>query len=413
MTQRSVRSRLGQVARELNTQVDERAHELETIFLARIPEVNGDEAIQELMVASTAANLSVMFDALVHGIEVGSIEVPAAAAAYAQRFAQRGLPVEAVLRAYRLGEHRFIQWFVRELAPLSETTDELQAAVDEVVEFTARYIDRISEALLEIYAEEQRLWSQRTGAARAAQVRAVLDDDTMDENTAELMTGLAMRQCHVALVVWADGDQPHMERTMIGASEALRRGAEGTSRLVVQADAHTLWAWLSAPELPPDLDGLLTEVLACAEVDIAVGERAHGMEGFRSSHREALRARAVAQIALGETRVTRFGEVRLPAMLADDLHDLRTWVVRTLGDLAIDDEDTERLRTTARTYFECHGNMTETAEQLHIHRNTVRYRLQRAEEIRGRSLSDDRLDLEVALLVCARLDGAVLLSPHV
>jgi hypothetical protein len=42
--------------------------------------------------------------------------VPPAAAMYARRFAQHDLSLEALLRAYRLGEHMFLQWVIRDLS---------------------------------------------------------------------------------------------------------------------------------------------------------------------------------------------------------------------------------------------------------------------------------------------------------
>lgn len=46
------------------------------------------------------------------------------------------------------------------------------------------------------------------------------------------------------------------------------------------------------------------------------------------------------------------------------------------------------------------GSYTEAAARLHLHKNTVHYRVRKAEEIRGRTLVDGRLDVEVALLAC-------------
>ena len=50
------------------------------------------------------------------------------------------------------------------------------------------------------------------------------------------------------------------------------------------------------------------------------------------------------------------------------------------------------------------------AEELHLHTNSVKYRVQRAIERRGRPIEDDRLDVEVALLLCS-LFGDRLLDP--
>jgi DNA-binding PucR family transcriptional regulator len=405
-----VRAAIGEVARTLATELTARTAELEAIFLDQIPEVRGDEAIQELMVASTSSNLSVMFDALRHGIRVDQIDVPAPAAAYAQRFAQRGLPLEALLRAYRLGDHRFIQWFMRGLTEHARTPAELEASASAVVAFTVEYVDRISEALVDIYREERQLWGQRTEAARAAQIRAVLNDRTMDEPTAEIMTGRAMNRWHVGLIVWVErgGD---VRRQMDAAAPQLR-DAHADAPLIVPADDHTLWVWYGAQTEAaahvPDLSRVLEH---CPDLRVAVGEPARHLAGFRATHREASRAQAVAGTAAEAGRVTRFAQVRLSALLSENLGDLRSWVHRTLGDLAVDDDATGRLRETVRTLLECGGSYVDTAEHLHIHRNTVRYRLQRAEEVRGRSLSSDRIDLEVALVACHQLGASVLRTP--
>ena len=405
-----VRHAIAEVARRCSEDLVACTAELERIFLDQIPEVRGDEAIQELMVASTSSNLSVMFDALRHGIAVDAIDVPAPAAAYAQRFAQRGLPLEALLRAYRLGDHRFIQWFLVGLADLAEDPRQVQAAASVVVTFTVEYVDRISEALIGIYRDEWRLWGQRTEAARAAQIRAVLHDRSMDATTAEIMTGRSMTAQHVAVVAWVERGTSDVAGSMEQAGRALR---ELDGALVVPSDDHTLWAWCTAPRGTAEQVAHLERVLErCPQLHLAVGEPAAHLDGFRATHREALRAQAVAATAAGERRLTRFAEVRLSALLSENLTDLRSWVQRTLGDLAVDDVATERLRSTVRTLLETGGSYVDTAEKLHIHRNTVRYRVQRAEEVRGRPLAEDRIDLEVALVACSQL-GTSVLTPKV
>jgi hypothetical protein len=45
-----------------------------------------------------------------------------------------------------------------------------------------------------------------------------------------------------------------------------------------------------------------------------------------------------------------------------------------------------------------------------VHKNTVHYRVQRAEELRGQPISEVRLDVELALLACELLDTAA--SPY-
>jgi DNA-binding PucR family transcriptional regulator len=83
----------------------------------------------------------------------------------------------------------------------------------------------------------------------------------------------------------------------------------------------------------------------------------------------------------------------------------------TLGALAIDDEPRARLRETARVFLSAGGSFTAAAEQLTLHKNTVHYRVRKAEEIIGRPLQESRLDIELALSACRWLGPAILQPP--
>jgi DNA-binding PucR family transcriptional regulator len=149
------------------------------------------------------------------------------------------------------------------------------------------------------------------------------------------------------------------------------------------------------------------------DVRVALGAAATGLPGFRSSHQEAQRARALISArgagCSSELPVaTDYDDVALAAMLAEHPTTLRAWVSRTLGDLARDDTTTERLRETLRAYLAADRSSTGAAARLHLHKNTVHYRLRQAEELLGRPLAGARLDIEVALLVCHHLGDAVL-----
>jgi hypothetical protein len=69
---------------------------------------------------------------------------------------------------------------------------------------------------------------------------------------------------------------------------------------------------------------------------------------------------------------------------------------------AHDQANAVSLLGTLGTFLEHDGSWSRTAEALHIHVNTVHYRIRRIEELTGRSLAklEDRLDLRAALL-CA------------
>ena len=57
------------------------------------------------------------------------------------------------------------------------------------------------------------------------------------------------------------------------------------------------------------------------------------------------------------------------------------------------------------------GSFKAAAERLVLHKNSVQYRIRKAEESLGRPLAADRLSVELALLACHWLGAAVLHPP--
>ncbi|WP_232284793.1 PucR family transcriptional regulator [Rhodococcus sp. R1101] len=142
------------------------------------------------------------------------------------------------------------------------------------------------------------------------------------------------------------------------------------------------------------------------------GKPGVGVAGFRRSHEQAEAVRIVASTAtVPHSRAVYYGEdgMSATAVLARDLATTRRFVADTLGRLAIDNPAAERLRDTTRMFLRTGGSYVQTSEELVLHRNTVKYRLQKAEEERGRPISDNRLDLELALHVCHVLGRPVLM----
>jgi len=159
------------VAREMEPALPFLTDELVGHFVDKIPELAiEDEDIRELLVASAHSNLATAVDIFAHGIPVDQVEVPAAAAHYVRRMAQRDVPVESLLRAYRLGGALFLQWWLHAVGQHNPASDVLLAATKHTASVETAYIDQISETLVEIYDDERKLWAQRAAATRAVQV---------------------------------------------------------------------------------------------------------------------------------------------------------------------------------------------------------------------------------------------------
>ncbi|MFL5706404.1 MAG: PucR family transcriptional regulator, partial [Ktedonobacteraceae bacterium] len=92
----------------------------------------------------------------------------------------------------------------------------------------------------------------------------------------------------------------------------------------------------------------------------------------------------------------------------DGQNELTEFYQETLGPLlpAANRGDTTLIETL-EGFFHCNGNLSETARSMHLHRNSLLYRLGRIEEILGRSLEDSelRLSLQIALKIHHLLHG--------
>ncbi|MEU6450707.1 PucR family transcriptional regulator [Streptomyces sp. NPDC046979] len=92
----------------------------------------------------------------------------------------------------------------------------------------------------------------------------------------------------------------------------------------------------------------------------------------------------------------------LDSLLTGVPADVRTAFSRTVLGPLLDTGNASAapLLHTLRTFLDCDGSWARTAEALHVHVNTVHYRIQRIEHFTGRDLSRlaDRLDLWAALL---------------
>ena len=103
--------------------------------------------------------------------------------------------------------------------------------------------------------------------------------------------------------------------------------------------------------------------------------------------------------------MVRHRDIEIAALLCGDPERARAMAAARLGDLARRDDIGERLRATVRALLANGHNRGRAAAALHVHHKTVAYRLNQAEELLGRSPSEDTFGLEAALLIDQTLYG--------
>jgi DNA-binding PucR family transcriptional regulator len=406
-----------EVAGALAPRTAELSADIYQLIVREIPQLRTDRRVLALLEASVAENVATVLHILQHDLDLDHVRAPAAAEQYARRLAQRGISMAALLRAYRIGSTRFQHWCLQELARQSDDPAVLSAAGLRIAETTAAYIDQISEELVAAYEAEREHWLRNLSAARAARVRALLDGDPVDIDASEAILGYRLRQHHVGVVCWlgdADAGGGVLGRLEEATMEiAVQAGCQGRAIFLPQ-DESSAWAWLPLGARDTFAIAALPSggTSAMSGIRFAFGAAGAGVAGFRRTHRQALGAQAVA-LAAGQSgpRLTSFTEVASLALMASSVELLRAWVLETLGSLADDDDHHARLRDTLAVFLQENGSYKATAERLILHKNSVQYRVRKAEEALGHPLDDNRLHVELALLASHWLGATVLRQP--
>jgi purine catabolism regulator len=134
-----------------------------------------------------------------------------------------------------------------------------------------------------------------------------------------------------------------------------------------------------------------------AQVAAGLGQVAREIGSWRVSYRDAVQALELARRLQTNTPlfIGDLGVYQLILSLSER-EKLLTFCDRTLGALEdYDQKNNGELVRTLRAFFECHGNLSETAVKLIVHRNTLLYRVQRIKDIAGIDL--DRPEMRLAL----------------
>ncbi|MFB6982003.1 PucR family transcriptional regulator ligand-binding domain-containing protein [Streptomyces scopuliridis] len=135
---------------------------------------------------------------------------------------------------------------------------------------------------------------------------------------------------------------------------------------------------------------------------LGVSAPVHSAEGLRGALEEARHARRVAAARPGRVCAAGHHElashVLLLPFVPDDVR--RAFTARLLDPLHdYDQRHRAELIPTLEAFLDCDGSWTRCAARLHLHVNTLRYRVGRIEQLTGRDLArlEDKLDFFLAL----------------
>ncbi|MER6035250.1 MULTISPECIES: PucR family transcriptional regulator ligand-binding domain-containing protein [unclassified Streptomyces] len=196
-------------------------------------------------------------------------------------------------------------------------------------------------------------------------------------------------------------------------------GPEPSDRIAVAHAGDEAIALVPLPAVSADQDGSESGLLADAllravreplsagladdgRITLGVSAAVHSAEGLRGALEEARHARRVAAARPGRVCAAGHQElashVLLLPFVPDDVR--RAFTARLLDPLTdYDRRHRAELIPTLEAFLDCDGSWTRCATRLHLHVNTLRYRVGRIEQLTGRDLSrlEDKLDFFLAL----------------
>ena len=291
--------------------------------------------------------------------------------------ARSGRSADALLAAYRVGAR--VAW--RELSATAVQEGLPSAAVAQFAELVFAYIDELSAASVAGHTDE---------LATSGRVR----QQYRERLGHALLTGVEQPALE-AMAARADWEPPR-ELTVILLPSARTRDTAAT------LDARTL-------TVPGDLLGL-------ADLDalLAPGSRRDLLRALRGRPATVGPTRPWALAALSYARAARLGLTTGSAPVDTEEHltelvltadpaalaDLRAQALAPLAGLR--PATAERLAETLRSWLLHQGRREDVAADLHVHAQTVRYRMTQLRELYGEQLADPETVLKLTIALAVR-----------
>jgi DNA-binding PucR family transcriptional regulator len=291
-------------------------------------------------------------------------------------------------------EHRVSGWFLACAGDYREWPRVLHESVTELVSLIA--LER-----------ERREQGRRAEQVVVEQLfRLVLSGRTTPEEVAGRLGELGLAERPYVAVSASFGPVPDGQLACRVLAEALAT-VRPDERFVVAAvddEAMALAPVDSGPLAAPlrAQVALLEPALTDRRLLLGLSLRTEGPSGLQAALSEARQARLLAELRADRVAVLATDEIDSHALLLATVPDdvRQTFRDRLLGPvLDYDERHGSEFVPTLQAFLESSGSWTQCAERMHVHVNTLRYRIQRIEELTGRSLAtlEDRVDFFLAL----------------
>lgn len=364
-----------------------------------VAEVAADHELRRDLEASTREQSRAFLASLI--AESAEVHPPAAAHELARAIARKGLDLRVLMHIYRVGQKAIVQYVADTATEQIADPTQTPQALLHLWDSAGEWLNISLEILAETYRQERELGLRGVFARRAETVQEVLRGDVSDPTVLSVRLGYSPLRYNTAAVLSIENPAREDIDGTIGTLEwgarSIAQAIGSLQLLTVPTGSQRLWAWISttAPDYRTPTD--IASAPSSSTVRVALGNPAPGVDGFRTSHREAQAAHDLQDRVLDRRRLIRFSDVELAHLIEGNPQAAATFVRRELRGLGGADANSAQLRRTLRIFLAHNRSYDAAARQLGVHKNTVRYRIQRAEEHLGHPIETTRLKLELAL----------------
>jgi len=300
----------------------------------------------------------------------------------ASRRAREGVPLSALLVAYRTGAQ--LAW-AETRAIIGEDPQRMAAGL-ELASAVMNWIDEASGAAAQAYlAEHERLTSDRE-AARRDFLDGALGGELVAEEILARAEALGLDvAARYGVAVVASRDSDSQETLLRNARRALNADLPKADQTLVVARGDELVIIFRADEGADAMTEHLRAFVDQATENVGghlcggVGRSRESLTELSSSYREAAIALAAARAASGSP-VAVYGEVLIEELILRERAVARRLARTILEPL----EGHADLKATLIEYIEHGPSLPAVAKRLYLHPNTVAYRLARVRELTGR-----------------------------
>jgi hypothetical protein len=295
-----------------------------------------------------------------------------------RRRAEQGAPLPAILHSYRVAG-TFIWSAILDQAAADESS---AAALLPAASELWSIMDELSSSVTDAYRDTVADRARTNAQTRNAMLDVLLRGDAGDGSRLwESAATLRLPHNGTFVVVAARVPRPGVE-SIPHAEDALRsRGIQSAWR--VEIDAHVGVVVLTRRN---GIDRLCAQLAELTTGPVGLSEPYGNLEQTPAALRQARLAYAAG--TPGSNELIRYEQVPIAVLLAGAPDAAGTVARAILGPvLALPAAECDVLLGTLRTWFAEDGATSAAAAKLHVHRNTVRYRLRRLEELTGRGLA--------------------------